>query len=76
VFWLYRHVRFTPHTVELRLLLKPFIPDMIPSVGDVDPMIKVTFSLKPGFHPTQRTQRSIIDTVSAIASVASLAFVV
>jgi len=27
--------------VELHLLLKPFIPDMIPSVADVDPMLKV-----------------------------------
>jgi len=31
--------------VELRLLLKPFIPDMIPSVADVDAMLKVVFCL-------------------------------
>jgi len=29
--------------MELRLQLKPFIPDMIPSVADVDAMLKVAF---------------------------------
>ena len=34
-------VRFTPHTVELQPMLKPFIPDMIPAVADIDAMLKV-----------------------------------
>jgi len=36
-------VRFTPVSMELHLTLKPFIPDMIPAVPDVDAMLKVAF---------------------------------
>lgn len=32
---------FTPRTIDLDVKLKPFIPDYIPAVGDVDPFIKV-----------------------------------
>ena len=33
--------RYTPQTVELEHHLKPFIPDFIPAVGDIDAFIKV-----------------------------------
>lgn len=33
--------RYTPQTVELDHKLKPFIPDFIPAVGDIDAFIKV-----------------------------------
>lgn len=33
--------RYTPQTIELDHCLKPFIPDYIPSVGDIDAFIKV-----------------------------------
>jgi len=33
--------RYRPHTIELEERLKPFIPDYIPSVGDIDAFIKV-----------------------------------
>ncbi|CAD5118859.1 DgyrCDS7535 [Dimorphilus gyrociliatus] len=33
--------RYTPQTVELEHQLKPFIPDYIPAVGDIDAFIKV-----------------------------------
>lgn len=34
--------RYTPQTVELDYKLKPFIPDYIPAVGDIDAFIKVS----------------------------------
>lgn len=33
--------QYTPHTIELEAKLKPFIPDYIPSVGEVDPFLKI-----------------------------------
>jgi hypothetical protein len=38
--WLYIS-RFAPDSVELEPALKCFLPDFIPSVGDIDPIIKV-----------------------------------
>ena len=38
--------RYTPQTIELEHKLKPFIPDYIPAVGDIDAFIKVTLPLK------------------------------
>jgi intraflagellar transport protein 46 len=38
---------YTPQMIELEAKLKPFIPDFIPAIGDVDAFIKVCFfSLK------------------------------
>lgn len=34
--------RYTPQTIELEYKLKPFIPDYIPAVGDIDAFIKVS----------------------------------
>ncbi|XP_072283459.1 intraflagellar transport protein 46 homolog isoform X3 [Pyxicephalus adspersus] len=33
--------RYTPHTIHLDHKLKPFIPDFIPAVGDIDAFLKV-----------------------------------
>uniref|UniRef100_A0A673FNI5 Intraflagellar transport protein 46 homolog n=1 Tax=Sinocyclocheilus rhinocerous TaxID=307959 RepID=A0A673FNI5_9TELE len=33
--------RYTPQTIELDHKLKPFIPDFIPTVGDIDAFLKV-----------------------------------
>ncbi|XP_078464158.1 intraflagellar transport protein 46 homolog isoform X2 [Lampetra fluviatilis] len=33
--------RYTPQTIELDMKLKPFIPDFIPAVGDIDAFLKV-----------------------------------
>jgi intraflagellar transport protein 46 len=33
--------RYKPHAIELETKMRPFIPDYIPSVGDIDPFIKV-----------------------------------
>eukprot|EP00899_Mesostigma_viride_P022234 jgi/Mesvir1/3195/Mv16348-RA.1 len=33
--------RYKPHTIELNTSLKPFIPDYIPAVGDIDEFLKV-----------------------------------
>ncbi|XP_037533232.1 intraflagellar transport protein 46 homolog [Nematolebias whitei] len=39
---LFQHIiRYTPQTVELDHSLKPFIPDFIPAVGDIDAFLKV-----------------------------------
>ena len=34
-------VRYTPQTIELETRFKPFIPDYVPAVGDIDAFIKV-----------------------------------
>eukprot|EP00795_Rhopilema_esculentum_P016471 gene16471-7887_t len=34
--------RYTPQNIELEHKLRPFIPDYIPSVGDIDAFLKVT----------------------------------
>ena len=45
--------RYTPQSIELENKLKPFIPDFIPAVGDIDAFVKVClcscffFSLVP-----------------------------
>lgn len=33
--------RYNPQTIQLDFKLKPFIPDYIPSIGDIDAFIKV-----------------------------------
>ncbi|XP_052805674.1 intraflagellar transport protein 46 homolog isoform X4 [Mya arenaria] len=33
--------RYTPQTIELEHKMKPFIPDFIPAVGDIDAFIKI-----------------------------------
>eukprot|EP00929_Paragymnodinium_shiwhaense_P064250 TRINITY_DN32172_c0_g1_i1.p1 TRINITY_DN32172_c0_g1~~TRINITY_DN32172_c0_g1_i1.p1 ORF type:complete len:379 (-),score=95.50 TRINITY_DN32172_c0_g1_i1:113-1249(-) len=33
--------RYKPHTIELDTMLKPFIPELIPSIGEVDAFIKM-----------------------------------
>ena len=37
--------RYQPQAIELEFKLKPFIPDYIPSIGDIDAFIKVSLSL-------------------------------
>ena len=39
--------RYTPQSIELETKVKPFIPDFIPAVGDIDAFIKVTVSIDP-----------------------------
>jgi intraflagellar transport protein 46 len=39
---LFGHItRYTPQSVDLEFRLKPFVPDFIPAVGDIDAFIKV-----------------------------------
>ena len=39
---LFAHVmRYTPQTIDLETRFKPFIPEYIPAVGDIDAFIKV-----------------------------------
>ena len=33
--------RYTPQSIDLEFKLKPFIPDFIPAVGDIDAFLKV-----------------------------------
>ncbi|CAB3998872.1 intraflagellar transport 46 homolog [Paramuricea clavata] len=40
--------RYTPQSIELEYKLKPFIPDFIPAVGDIDAFLKVS---KPDGKP-------------------------
>lgn len=39
---LFQHIRrYTPQTIELDTKLRPFIPEYIPAVGDIDAFLKV-----------------------------------
>jgi len=43
---LFQHIRrYSPQNIELDLKLKPFIPDYIPAIGDIDAFIKVWCSV-------------------------------
>lgn len=33
--------RYNPHTIELETTLKPFVPELIPSIGEVDAFLKM-----------------------------------
>eukprot|EP00769_Ergobibamus_cyprinoides_P000431 gnl/Ergobibamus_cyprinoides/1428.p1 GENE.gnl/Ergobibamus_cyprinoides/1428~~gnl/Ergobibamus_cyprinoides/1428.p1 ORF type:complete len:150 (+),score=26.28 gnl/Ergobibamus_cyprinoides/1428:39-452(+) len=33
--------QYEPHTIQLEKHLKPFVPDLIPAIGDVDPFVKI-----------------------------------
>mgnify|MGYP001797614235 CR=1 FL=1 len=33
--------RYKPHNIELETRLKPFVPEYIPAVGDIDEFLKV-----------------------------------
>ncbi|KAK7792530.1 hypothetical protein R5R35_008637 [Gryllus longicercus] len=40
---LFQHItRYTPQNIELEYKLKPFIPDFIPAVGDIDAFLKIS----------------------------------
>ena len=36
------HIRFTPQQIDLENKLRPFIPEYIPAVGDIDAFLKVS----------------------------------
>ena len=39
---LFRHItRYTPQTIELETQLRPFVPEYIPAIGDIDAFLKV-----------------------------------
>lgn len=39
---LFTHIlAYKPHSIDLETKLKPFIPEYIPSVGDIDPFVKI-----------------------------------
>jgi intraflagellar transport protein 46 len=39
--------RYRPQDIELEPELKPFIPDYIPAIGDIDAFIKVIYFYVP-----------------------------
>lgn len=41
-------LRYSSQMIDLEHKLKPFIPDFIPAVGDIDAFLKVLRSLGPG----------------------------
>lgn len=44
-------LQYKPEVLQLETPLKPFIPDYVPAVGDIDEFIKVRHaSIKPSFH--------------------------
>ena len=43
---LFQHItRYTPQTIDLETKLKPFIPEYIPAIGDIDAFLKVSHRL-------------------------------
>jgi uncharacterized membrane protein YkvA (DUF1232 family) len=42
--------RYTPQSIELEYKLKPFIPDFIPAVGDIDAFLKVSIKIESLNH--------------------------
>ena len=36
--------RYKPHNIELETKLKPFIPEYIPSIGEIDAFLKVSLA--------------------------------
>lgn len=39
---LFRHItRYTPQAIDLETQLRPFIPEYIPAIGDIDAFLKV-----------------------------------
>ena len=43
---LFQHItRYTPQTIDLETKLKPFIPEYIPAIGDIDAFLKVSHKL-------------------------------
>ncbi len=43
--------RYTPQVVDIQHKMKPFIPDYIPCVGDIDAMLKVKGNPESIFEP-------------------------
>ncbi|KAF0028889.1 hypothetical protein F2P81_017994 [Scophthalmus maximus] len=59
--------RYTPQSVELDHSLKPFIPDFIPAVGDIDAFLKlkkVTSVARPESNP--RAVDSWVESIGAL----------
>lgn len=52
---------YTPQMIEINTKLKPFIPDYIPAVGDVDAFIKVIF-----YHSSNLNIKKLIMTLGTI----------
>ncbi|RTG84842.1 intraflagellar transport protein 46 [Schistosoma bovis] len=44
---------YTPQTIELETKLKPFIPDYIPAVGDIDAFLKIVKSIENAEQQTK-----------------------
>ena len=48
---LFQHIeRYTPETVVLETKLRPFVPEYIPAIGDIDAFLKVGHSSQPRPH--------------------------
>ncbi len=55
---LFKHIsRFKPQEMDLETELKPFIPDFIPAIGDIDAFIKANRS--SGFYSRYRLDDQI-----------------
>jgi len=62
---LFQHItRYKAHNIELETKMRPFIPDYIPAVGDIDPFIKVP-------RPDGKTDNLGLVTLDEPASVQS-----
>lgn len=54
--------RYTPQAIDLEHKLKPFNPDFIPAVGDIDAFLKVRH-LCSAFHVALSLSSNLVETV-------------
>lgn len=50
---------YTPASIELDYKLKPFIPEYIPTVGDIDAFIKVSLIFSPSFGLREKEKKCL-----------------
>ncbi len=57
--------RYSPQECDLNPELKPFIPDLIPCIGDIDAFIKIS---KPGMENGDLIGLQMVDEPDAVQS--------
>jgi intraflagellar transport protein 46 len=66
---LFQHIeRYKPHQIELDTRLKPFIPDFIPAVGDIDAFVKVPRPDNAAQDASMQLGLGILDEPSVVQS--------
>lgn len=62
--------RYTPQLIDLDHKLKPFIPDFIPAVGDIDAFLKVQMGHSKNVSPGDHSSSAVL--ILPLASLRSI----